>query len=93
MSAAVDDIEASSVSFYADYIHIDTGRGHRVFDDETPVVVDGFDWTTRIGPFYAQPSIGYEAGAVVGDTVRARGIITSVEADADEYLIEVSPDT
>lgn len=91
MTAAtmLDDTEAS---FHADYIHLDTGRSHRVVDGAAPVMVDGFDWTAQLRMSRTQPSRGYTAGAVVGDTIRARGVITAVEADENTYLIEVSPD-
>jgi len=79
------------VAFHADYVYFDNGRSHTVVNEELPVVVDGFDWATRVAPYYGRRARDRLAGAVVGGDIRVQGIVTEVEADGDTHVVHVEP--
>ena len=75
MSAARTQDSQTDPSFRAEYLLFDRGDGHMTVNERTPVYLDGFRW----------------CAPVLDGDVRARGVVTEIEADDDGYIIHVEP--
>lgn len=91
MSASRTQDSRTDPSFRAEYLLFDRGDGHITVNERTPVYLDGFQWTAPVRRFYARRVDGALANAVLDGDVRARGVVTEVEADNNECIIHVEP--